>query len=228
MTNDSSAVFLQARLGSQRLPHKILLDLGGTTVLEQCMIRLSKVHCDYFVVLTDKYSYPVLSHICRRHPGWECFEGPAQDVLARFVFAARHFAVNTIVRATADNPLVSHDLANMILARQRREGWDYAAQTGMPYGTGVEVIQSAALEQALADSMDPYDHEHVCPYLYNHGERFRIHREEAPEAYRQADLRLTLDTEEDYRFLKSLYSLYGLGKNPGLSEIIKSMYSVAV
>jgi spore coat polysaccharide biosynthesis protein SpsF len=221
-------VFLQARLGSQRLPHKILLDLGGKTVLEQCMARLNLVDADYRVVLTDSYSYDVLNRICQRNPGWECFMGPAQDVLARYVFASRHFAVDTVIRATADNPLVSYDLANMLIDQQLQEPADYRAQTGMPYGTGVELIRSAALEQAFVESMDPFDREHVCPFIYNNADRFSVIRNSAPEAYLHADLRLTLDTEEDYRFLKSLYRHYPLANLPRLSELIKSMYSVAV
>jgi spore coat polysaccharide biosynthesis protein SpsF len=92
----------------------------------------------------------------------------------------------------------------------------------------VELIRSAALEQAFVESMDPFDREHVCPFIYNNADRFSVIRNSAPEAYLHADLRLTLDTEEDYRFLKSLYRHYPLANLPRLSELIKSMYSVAV
>jgi spore coat polysaccharide biosynthesis protein SpsF len=227
--NGTTAVFLQARLGSRRLPHKILLDLGGRTVLEQCMARLGLVEADVHVVLTDTYSFPVLDRICRRHAGWECFMGPAQDVLGRYVFASRHFGVDTIIRATADNPLVSYELANALLADQISDGpADYRAHLGIPYGAGVELVRSDALEKAFVDSMDPYDREHVCPYLYNHADVFRVVRSDAPPEYSAGDLRLTLDTEEDYRFLKALYRQYPLENLPSLSSVIKSMYSLAV
>lgn len=226
--NGASAVFLQARLGSQRLPHKILLDLDGRTVLEQAMHRLSLVKTDYHVVLTDKYSYDILNRITSRFSDWECFMGPAQDVLARYVFAARHYAVGTIIRATADNPLVSHELANLMLNSREGARADYYALDGMPYGAGVELVRTSALEKAFVESMSPYDHEHVCPFIYNNPKKFHVLKEDAPLEYRHAGLRITLDTEEDYRFLKALFRNYQLNSRPGLSSLLKTLYSVAV
>ncbi|AHC15286.1 cytidylyltransferase domain-containing protein [Salinispira pacifica] len=246
--NRRSGVFLQARLGSSRLPHKILLDLQGRTVLEHAMRRLSLVHADVHAVLTDSHSYPVLNKICSSVPGWECFEGPAEDVLARYVFAARHFAVDTIIRATADNPLVSFRLANLLLEYRgadepgktertsntgvpRNSGSrlpDYLAHSGIPYGCGVECVSSEALEQAFIDSVDPYDHEHVCPYIYKHPHKFHIRTLAAPREFQGADLRLTLDTREDYRYLAGLFRNQDMDSLPDLPSILKNIYTLAV
>lgn len=274
--NMRTGVFLQARLGSSRLPHKILLDLQGRTVLEHAMRRLSLVNTDVHAVLTDSHSYSVINKICASVPGWECFEGPAEDVLARYVFAARHFAVDRIIRATADNPLVSYRLANLLLdfpngapgprhksghqesghqqsgprhkTGQQQSGQqqstvpetasgigqfpddpaDYLAHSGIPYGCGVESVASAALEQAFVDSVDPYDHEHVCPYIYNHPHIFTIRTVTAPREFQGAELRLTLDTREDYRYLSSLFHSHEMDALPELPSILKSIYSLAV
>ena len=223
----NSAVFLQARLGSSRLPHKILLTLDGMTVLEQAMKRLSLVNTDQHVVLTDSLSFDLIQKIAFT-AGWECFEGPGDDVLARYVFAARHYAVDTIVRATADNPLVNFELANMLLTAQEEEAMDYRAHLGMPYGAGVELVRSEALEIALRESGDSFDREHVSPYLYKNPTRFSIKREYAPEEFLNPDLRITLDNEEDYRFLVSLYRSYDLSNTLNLPPILKNMYPVAV
>lgn len=228
MEAQDTAVFLQARLGSQRLPHKILFDLGGLTVLEQCMRRLSKVSAHRFVVLTDSYSFEIINRICEAYEQWECFQGPAQDVLARFVFASRQYGVRNIIRATADNPLVSFELANLLLDAERSSQNDYRAHLGIPYGAGVEFIRSEAVERAFIQSMDPYDHEHVCPFLYNNPEKFRIVREAAPSAFIRPELRLTLDTEEDYRFLRALFHRLGHISMDSLSTILETLYPVAV
>ena len=223
----TTAVLLQARLGSNRLPHKVLLNLNGKTVLEQAMLRLSHVRADLHAVLTDSQSFDVIREIATMG-GWECFQGPSTDVLARYIFAARHYGVDTIIRATADNPLVSFELANILQDAQRQEPVDYRVHVGIPYGAGVEVIRATSLEQAIAQSSSPYDHEHVTPYLYNNPTLFRIKREYAPAEFLFPDLRITLDNEEDYRFLFSLYRNYGLGSLPRLPYILKTMYPIAV
>jgi len=222
-----TAVFLQARLSSTRLMHKILLNLGGRTVLEQAMARLGLVKADYHVVLTDSFSF----HVVRQFAvmaGWDCFEGPGSDVLARYVFAARRYGVGTVMRATADNPLVSFELAGMLLEAQRQKPLDYRAHIGMPYGAGVEVVRTAALEKAFAETRNAFDHEHVTPWLYNNPARFNVQYTQVPEAFRNPRLRITLDNEEDYHFLRALFDTYGLSEKTRLSTLLQNMYPVAV
>lgn len=223
----NTAVFLQARLSSSRLPNKILLNLDGRTVLEQAMRRLSLIAADYYVVLTDPFSFDIVQKIAFM-AGWYCFEGPGNDVLARYVFAARQYAVRTVVRATADNPLVSFELANMLLREQRVKPLDYRAHVGMPYGAGVEIVQADALERACVETDNAFDHEHVTPWIYNNPARFQVEHTQVPEEFSSSELRITLDNEEDYRFLKSLYRSYELGDLTRLSKFLKNMYPIAV
>ncbi len=223
-----TAVFLQARLGSQRLSHKVLRDLNGTSVVEHAMLRLSQVAADEYVLLTDKYSFPMLSTICDNLPNWDCFVGPARDVLARFVFAARHYAVDIVIRATADNPLVSHELAALLLDRFHSNSAEYAAFTLIPYGSGVECVSAKVLERAFSESMSQEDHEHVCPYLYKNPDTFRIFKKPAPPEYRYPDLRITLDTEEDYRFLQRLFRTYQVDSRVSLLSLLNNMYCVGI
>jgi spore coat polysaccharide biosynthesis protein SpsF len=106
-----TAVFLQVRLDSSRLPRKALLELAGVTVLEHAMQALDLVRADIRVLLTTKDSAAELKPIAES-AGWNMFIGSKDDVLDRFVMAAREFNADRIIRATGDNPLVSAEMAN--------------------------------------------------------------------------------------------------------------------
>ncbi len=196
-------VFLQARLDSNRLPEKALLNLGGITVVEHAMRALTSVEADHYVLLTDERSahrLRPLSRLC----GFDLFVGDPVDVLDRFYRGAQRYGVDSIVRATGDNPFVSPEAAELAVALRYEKEADFAALTGLPLGTGVEVVRRRALEIAWKKASSPYDREHVTPFLYNHPGRFSIERSPAPARLRCPDARVTLDTWEDYRHLQGM------------------------
>jgi len=204
----SVAVFLQVRLHSARLPGKALFPLGDCTVIEHAMRALGSLPVDRRMLLTTEDSIGVLKNLANR-VGWGVFAGPIDDVLARYVLASRELGIRTVIRATGDNPLVSAVMANAALALSRETDADYAAYRGMPIGAGVEVIRVEALEKAFKEARDPFEREHVCPFLYRHPEIFNIVISKAPSRYSAPKARITLDTHEDYDFLVNLYdSLY--------------------
>lgn len=212
-------VFLQVRLSSTRLPNKALLELGGTSVIEQAIHSLRRLPVAIHAVLTDSASAPFLRRPAERS-GFELFIGSPDNVLERYVSAARFFGVSEIVRATGDNPLVSWELARLAVLRRRILSADYFGFDGPPLGTGVEVCTAASLSRALRETRDSYDTEHVTPYLYRNPERFRAIRESAPPAYCLPHARVTLDTQEDFLLLSSLYEeLYHGAPVPVLSLI---------
>ena len=205
-----TAVMLQVRLGSSRLPRKALLPLGGRKVIDLVLEALKGIDADMYAVLTDAGSREGLEESAGKH-GFEMFVGPENDVLARYALAIRRFEPDTVVRATGDNPLVSAELANMLLQKTGEAGGsvDYAAFDGPPVGTGVEVVRAESLLRADREASDPYSREHVCPYLYRNPDLFRIERYSAPPEYSAPDSPVTLDTEEDYRRIKDIVaSLY--------------------
>jgi spore coat polysaccharide biosynthesis protein SpsF len=203
-----TGVFLQVRLGSTRLPNKALLELSGRCVVEHAMRSLSRLPAARHVVVTDASSADLLQPHAARC-GFDLFVGPELNVLERYVLAARHYGVDEVVRATGDNPLVSWELARMAVAARRRLAADYLGYDGPPLGTGVEVVRATALERALRETDDPYDTEHVTPYLYRNPDRFVARRLPAPPAYCRPQARVTLDTATDYRALSRLMeSLY--------------------
>jgi spore coat polysaccharide biosynthesis protein SpsF len=199
------AVFLQARLGSTRLPRKALLPLAGDTVVGHAMSNLRKIHASEFWLLTDQDSYAELQPIAEKHC-FQCLSGPTNDVLKRYAVAAEKLGPDLIVRATGDNPLVSPELANLLLEDSRACASAYSGYLGPPIGVGVELVSTQALLQAHMSATSHYEREHVTPYLYTHRDLFQVYLPHAPAQYCLPEARVTLDTLEDYRHLEQLFA----------------------
>src|SRR4030042_1651656 len=155
-----TGIFLQVRINSSRLRGKALMKLFDKTVTEHAMERLNIIPADYRVLLTTKESEYALQNLTAKM-GWKIFYGDNHNVLKRFVDAALYYGVDIIVRATADNPLVSSEIAIDTLNLFNKTNCDLAHLINIPYGSGVEVIKTDALVKALENSKLPYDLEHV-------------------------------------------------------------------
>jgi spore coat polysaccharide biosynthesis protein SpsF len=213
-------VFLQARLGSTRLARKALLPLGGATVLQLAMRALARVEAQVHALLTEPASAREFAEPARQE-GFELFVGSEEDVLDRFCRAAERFGTRRIVRATADNPLVSPMQVRSLLALHTQAGWHLSHYLGPPLGTGVEVVEAWALAEADARARDPYEREHVTPYLYRHRERFRVAEPSCPEAWRLPEARVTVDTREDYERVGRIFQSLDRGQPIETEELVR-------
>jgi spore coat polysaccharide biosynthesis protein SpsF len=146
--------------------------------------------------------------------------GPEEDVLRRYVEAARLFGVDAVVRATGDSPLVSPDLVGEILGEHRATGADLSHYLGCPLGTGVEVIAVGAIEEAGRGARDPAEREHMSTYLYRHRERFAIH-EPSVRAELAHPANVSVDTQEDYERVKRIYGDLYRGGPIEVREIVR-------
>lgn len=198
-----ASIFLQVRLGSTRLPQKALLDLAGLCVIEHAMLALDAVPARQRVLLTTDNSENKLLPIAQ-NAGWDLFTGPEDDVLTRFVLASRYYRSRLILRATGDNPLVSSIIAKTSLRLAAISGADYTGITRIPVGTGVEILKAQALEDAHREAADAFEREHVAPFIYRRPQRYKIRTPVARVEY-QDSTRITLDTKEDYIFLKKIF-----------------------
>lgn len=187
-------------MASARLPGKMLLPLGPWPVLAWSRRRLAPLGTVVLCcpesasddLLADAWDGPVV-------------RGPEADVLARILRALEAFPhPAVIIRATGDNPLVLPELAQLALGQREADGADYCSIEGSALGTTVEVLTRTALlrAHALADSAE--EREHPTLGLLRRPEQFRITKIVAPAIYRAPDLRLTLDTPADYRWLTAL------------------------
>lgn len=219
-----TGVLLQVRLDSTRLPNKALLELGGRSVIEHAMLSLRRVPASVHAIVTDASSAPLLRPRAQRC-GFQTYVGPKDNVLERYVLAARTYGLTEVARATGDNPLVSWELARLAISGFRREAADYFGFDGPPLGTGVEVVRVAALERAIRESDAPFDREHVTPYLYRNPEQFRVCRVSAPPSCCLPHARVTLDTPEDYAALCEIYDAVYAGSPVPIRRLVRWLRS---
>ena len=215
-------VFLQVRLDSTRLPEKALLELSGKAVVTHAMEALKAVPADVFALLTDRESSEALSEYAAA-AGFELFVGPKDDVLKRYAQAISYYRVDTVIRATGDNPLVDGECAARLLELYRRRHVDYSGFYGLPIGTGVECVRAKALLQADRRAATEYEREHVCPYLYNNPHTFIIYRPSAPAECYSPELRVTLDTDRDYRRLHTIFDSLYAGNPISTAQLIRGI-----
>jgi len=199
-----TALVLQARLDSSRLPGKSLLPLGGRPLIFRVMEALNAIPVDVKILACPEDSVSAFAPLAEE-AGFSLFAGPKEDVLARYCLAIRQSGADRVLRATGDNPFVFADAAIALNEEAAGLAADYACYFGLPCGTGVESVFSEALLRAERETKDPAEREHVCPYLYRHQELFRLHRPLAPLYWQCPELTLTVDTAEDYERAQVLF-----------------------
>jgi spore coat polysaccharide biosynthesis protein SpsF len=199
-----AAVVLQARMGSRRLPGKVMADIAGRPILAHCVERLRRSGLPVILATTTNPEDDVLEAEAARL-GVEIVRGADEDVLKRFATVATRYALTCVVRATADNPAVDWEAVTRTLDLQRRTGADHVVEHRLPYGSAVEAVAASALIQADAIATDAYDREHVTPLL-RRDRRFVAIDALAPSHLRHAYLRFTVDTPDDLASMRRLIS----------------------
>ncbi|MCQ2596835.1 MAG: methyltransferase domain-containing protein [Treponema sp.] len=204
------AVVVQCRLSSTRLPNKALYILGGKPLIQWTLEAMKKVSADFYIVATDEASSAKLKPVCDM-AGFDCFTGPLEDVLERFCMVVRQYKIDTVIRATGDNPFLFFEAASesadeFDALRGTENECAYLTYSGLPHGSGVEIFDGNSLLKAAAMTEDPYDHEHAGPAFYRHQENFRCHFKPAPEKYKAPNLRTTIDTFGDFLRAELLYN----------------------
>lgn len=222
-----TAIVIQARMGSRRLPGKSLMAIGTRTLLEHCLVRLGASRLPIIVATTDLAEDDLIEDEAASR-GARVFRGHATDVLGRYIGAAQAFGVTTVVRATADNPFVDGDGPARMLTLVEKIQADHVIEFGLPVGAAVEVVRTDALVRAAALITDEYDREHVTSFI-RRDPRFRALRAMAPRNLRRPGLRLTVDTPEDLEFARRVHEALGGGRRtPPLAAVIRAADGVLV
>lgn len=226
-------IIIQARMGSSRLPGKILTPFIGEYTPLRWIIeraRLSK-YADKVIVATSTNPKDDATEAACKAYGCDVFRGSEDDVLQRIADTVKTFDTQVIIDVTGDNPFFDLVEADRMVEILKEEQIDYlnSHPAGLPLGTGTQVFTRRAFDRVVAEATDPYDHEHVTPYFYHHPEFFK-QRNVAPEVVHPfaPQIRLTLDVPEDMQMLRTLADGMGFShpeEQPTTNEILTYLES---
>lgn len=199
VVKESVGIVLQARMGSTRLPGKVLMPFGNTTLLGWIVQRLRDLPCPLVIATSDQVQDDAIVRQCEQMDV-RYFRGSETDVLDRYYQCARENRFGHIVRLTADNPFTDMEELRRLIEQHLAQRNDYTHSCGsMPLGVGAEIFTFSVLERSAQEGHAPNHREHVNEYIQEHPEIFKIGALEIPTAKRCPDLRLTVDTEGDYQ-----------------------------
>lgn len=200
---------LQARMSSTRLPGKVLKPLAGAPMILRQIERVRRARRINSLVLaaSDDPSDDILAETAAAD-GVAVFRGALDDVLARYAGAmAAHGPAEHVVRLTGDCPLADPEVIDAVIERHLQTGADYTANTWgrrtFPKGLDADIVKAEVLAEAAAEARDPYEREHVLPFVYRRPERYRL--EGLTQAAEEGEVRWTVDLPADYAFVAQVY-----------------------
>jgi glutamate-1-semialdehyde 2,1-aminomutase len=212
---------IQARMGSTRLPGKVMKPILGTPIIELLITRLKEARTVDSLVLatsTDLLNDPLAHHVAAL--GYTVHRGSEHDVLDRFYHAAVAAHADVVVRITGDCPLVDPQLVDEVVARFTSGGADYASNVDpptFPDGLDIEVFSFAALRSAWQDATQVREREHVTPFLRESPRYSRIHVANDEDLSAE---RWTVDEAEDLEVVRAVFEHFAPRRNFGWREIV--------
>lgn len=204
---------VQARMGSTRLPGKVLLDIEGMSMLARVVARVRRARTIDRVIVattTNTQDDPLAEHA--RELRVEVYRGDEEDVLDRYYQTARYYELDIVVRITSDCPLLDPDLADQVVRPllDPASRVDYSAnglRRTYPRGLDVEGVPFATLERVWREATSVHERAHVFPYIYEHPDRFSM--ASLTDAIDRSSMRWTVDTEEDLFFVREVCRALG-------------------
>lgn len=231
----SIMAFIAARSGSKRLPGKIFKNLVGKKVIDHIIDITKHVqHIDDLVILTTTlYEDEKIVEYCKNKE-LKCVVGSPTDVLDRFRVSYRKYKPDHIVRLTADNPLMDPEIIEKTIIKHIEGKYDLTSNKigkTFPYGLDVEVIKSSIMREVWMTTDNIEEREHVTLYIYKNSHLFKIGKI-SNDLKIYLNIRLTLDTEEDFKLINIIYKniykgspisfrniIHFLNENPDLTLI---------
>jgi spore coat polysaccharide biosynthesis protein SpsF len=213
---------IQARMGSTRLPGKVLTDIGGKTMLARVVRRTQQASLlnHVLVATTVKPADEAIVNECAQL-NVPIFRGSEEDVLDRYYQAAQAHHADAIVRITSDCPLIDPRVLDRVVDAFLNAHPDYASNTlerTYPRGLDTEVIASDALEHAWHQATERYQRVHVTPFLYENPSLFHLLSVTGSEE--RSNYRWTVDTLEDLSFVKQVYNRFDNDDTVGWRDIL--------
>ena len=200
-----TVAIIQARMGSTRLPGKVMMTIGRQSILTYLVQHISKARTlDAVIVATTNHERDqVIVNECESH-GIPCCRGDEFDVLGRYVEAARLSKAGIIVRVTADNPFTDPDSIDRVVDAIALHGADYAIESNLPAGTTGEALTRNALIFIDEVALIPRWREHVTLYAKEHPGTMKCAFLEPPADCSYPDLSFTVDERRDYEYARML------------------------
>lgn len=219
---------VQARTSSTRLPGKVLLELpysSGTTVLQQVIRRLKaseKINQIIIATTTDDADEKIINIAKKENVRF--FMGSKENVLERYYLAAKENNLDLIVRITSDCPCIDPEIVDETISAHLNKKSDYTSNTlirTFPVGLDVEVLNLQTLEECYNNAKNDLEKEHVTSYVHNNLDKFKTENVSV-KGIDRSQIRITLDTEEDYALLCSVFDyLYEIDEFFKYEDIIK-------
>lgn len=217
-----TVAIVQARMGSTRLPGKVLKEVLSRPLLSYQIERMKQIKLlDEIIIATTPNQNEPIIELCQKE-GVKFFVGSEENVLQRYYKAAKQSDADIVVRITSDCPIIDPDIVNEIIFMYKKGTYDYVSNTierTFPRGMDAEVFSFSALERAYNEAQLEYEKEHVTPYLYLDPNKFKngkfIQKKDMNE------IRLTVDTPEDFQVIKNiLEALYPIKPEFRLQDIL--------
>ncbi|MCJ7518123.1 MAG: glycosyltransferase family protein [Anaerolineaceae bacterium] len=218
---------IQARMGSSRLPGKVLKEICDRSMLGWVTRRAAQSQRATRIVVatTVNSGDDPIEEFCKKS-GFACFRGNEFDVLDRYYQAAKAYDAGIVVRLTADCPLIDPALVDETIEQLIAVGADFAAnrlpppyKRTYPIGLDVEVATFAALETAWKQAEKPFEREHVMPFLYDPQNHFKTIVLDAEDNY--GSLRWTVDTADDLEFIRQVTAALNCRMDFSWRDVIK-------
>lgn len=205
-TKDKIGIIVQARMGSSRLPGKVMKEILGKTMLSILIERLMRVKNAHRLIIATTIhprDEAIVAEV-KKYPKVDLFRGSEDDVLSRYYEAARRYKLDTVIRVTSDCPLSDPAIIDTLIDYfYSLEDADYASNTlkkTFANGVDAEVCSFQALEQAYALGKRPHHKEHVTTYIYENLKCFNYEDTEDNSRFR-----ITVDTPEDFQLVKEIF-----------------------
>ena len=200
MTQDKIGIIIQARMGSSRLPGKILKPLGDKLLLEYITSCLQFLKTDVKVVIatSNHQADDIVEKFCKDRD-IECFRGSENNVLERYYLCAEKYKFSQITRLTGDNPFCDIEELDNLIELHLESNSDYTSSFEvLPIGVGAEIFTFKALAKSYLEGKEPHHIEHVDEYIIENPDIFKTTKLSVPPDKNRPDVRLTVDTEDDY------------------------------
>lgn len=198
-----TVAIIQARMGSTRLPGKVLMEVMGKPLLEYQLERVTRSHFldDIIIATTTNEQDQAITDWCRKM-SYPYFQGSEHDVLDRYFQAATLYDAQVVVRLTADCPVIDPQVIDRAICLYREHDFDYVSNTvnrTYPRGMDVEVFSYEVLKESHRKASSPAEREHVTPYIYRRPSIYKLG--DVINESDQSKYRLTVDTKEDFELI---------------------------